>query len=195
MTPDTGSIADDVDPDADLRAAAAGDARAFARLVTAHEDAVYRLMLGQTGDPADARDLTQEAFLRAFRHANRLVEVRSPRAWFSRIALNGARDWRRRRFVRRLIGLAGDRPDEDVLAVQADEPGVEQVLDARQTLADAWRQIALLPRSLSEPLMLCAVEGLSHAEAAEVLGISAKAVEMRVRRGRQQLSERMSRKG
>lgn len=175
-----------------LAAAAAGDARAFARLVAAHEDAVYRLMLGQTGDPADARDLTQDAFLRAFRHADRLAEVRSPRAWFSRIALNGARDWRRRRFVRRLVGLAADRPDEDISAVRVDEPPIEAVLDARATLAQAWRSIAQLPRSLREPLVLCAVEGLSQAEAAEVLGISAKAVEMRVRRGRQRLAERMA---
>lgn len=187
MTATDGTVAE-----ADLLAAAAGgDARAFARLVATHEDAVYRLMLGQTGDPADARDLTQDAFLRAFRHADRLAEVRSPRAWFSRIALNGARDWRRRRFVRRLVGLAADRPGEDVLSVRADEPPIDEALDARATLADAWRQIALLPRSLREPLVLCTVEGLSQAEAAEVLGISVKAVEMRVRRGRQRLAERM----
>ncbi|SFP69840.1 RNA polymerase sigma factor [Sphingomonas rubra] len=177
--------------EADLIAAASGDAPAFARLVAAHEDAVYRLMLGQTGGAADAHDLTQETFLRAFRHAERLREVRSPRAWFSRIALNVARDWRRRRFVRRLVGLAADRPGDEVLAVRVDEPEIERVLDARATLADAWRQIALLPRSLREPLVLCAVEGLSQAEAAEVLGISAKAVEMRVRRGRQQLAARI----
>lgn len=176
----------------DLRAAAAGDARAFARLVTLHEDAVYRLMLGQTGSAADARDLTQDTFLRAFRHADRLAEVRSPRAWFARIALNVARDWRRRRFVRRLVGLAGDGPGEEVLSIAADDPPIEEVLDARASLAVAWREIAQLPQALREPLVLCAVEGLSQPEAAAVLGISVKAVEMRVRRARARLAERMA---
>lgn len=177
--------------DVDLRAAAAGDARAFTRLVRLHEDAVFRLMLGQIGNAADARDLTQEAFLRAFRHADRLVEVRSPRAWIARIALNVARDWRRRRFVRRLVGLAADRPGDDLLSVSTEDPPIEQVLDARASLAVAWREIARLPQALREPLVLCAIEELSQAEAAEVLGISVKAVEMRVRRARARLAERM----
>lgn len=186
MTSDQGTVAED------LLAAASGDARAFARLVVAHEDAIYRLMLGQTGDPGEARDLTQDAFLRAFRHADRLAAVRSPRAWFSRIALNGARDWRRRRFVRRLVGLHANRPTIEALDVPIDEPDIERVLDARATLAEAWREMAQLPRALREPLVLCAVEGLSQAEAAEVLGISVKAVEMRVRRGRQRLADRIA---
>lgn len=179
------------EPVMDLRAAAAGDARAFARLVAVHEDALYRLMLGQTGNAADARDLTQEAFLRAFRHADRLADVRSPQAWFARIGLNVARDWRRRRFVRRLVGLAADRPDDDVLSVSTEDPPIEQVLDARASLAVAWQEIARLPQTLREPLILCAVEGLSQGEVAGVLGISVKAVELRVRRGRARLAERM----
>lgn len=174
---------------------ASGDARAFTRFVAAHEAAIYRLMLGQTGDAAEAHDLVQETFLRAFRHVERLAEVDRPRAWLSRVALNVARDWHRWRTVRRWIGLGGDWSDDAVLAVETGEPAAEQVLDARAALAAAWGQMARLPRSLRDPLLLCAVEGMSQAEAADILGISAKAVELRVRRGRSALAERLGRSG
>jgi RNA polymerase sigma-70 factor (ECF subfamily) len=66
------------------------------------------------------------------------------------------------------------------------ETGDTQTDDGLRRLESA---ITKLPRALKEPLILTALEGLSHKEAAELLGISAKAVEVRVYRAKRRLSE------
>ena len=62
---------------------------------------------------------------------------------------------------------------------------------ARTAFARVEAAIAKLPRALKEPLMLTALEGMSHAEAGAILGLNAKAVEMRVYRARKQLAEKL----
>ena len=64
----------------------------------------------------------------------------------------------------------------------------EAVIDDARALARLTKAIAALPANLKEPLILTAVDGLSQAEAATVLGISEKAVEVRVYRARKALS-------
>ena len=179
MSPDTS-----VEPDARIVAAVlAGDSGAFGRLMERHRDAVYRIVLGQVGDASEALDLVQEVFVSAYRALKRYDPDRPLRAWLFAIAFNRCRDWRRRRVVRRfftqalpLLGEALERPSPD--------PGADTVAADRQSLDKIWRAIADLPPGLSQPLLLTAVEGLSHGEAAMLLGVTAKAVEMRVARAR-----------
>ena len=73
---------------------------------------------------------------------------------------------------------------------QVADPAVTAEAQAvdRDTLAHALAGIARLPTTLREPLLLCTVDGLSQAEAAEALGVSVKAIETRVRRARHALA-------
>ena len=109
------------------------------------------------------------------------------RLWISRIALNKARDWARRRAVRRLFTFA--RPIEE--AIDVADPGIltDVRLDDRRELERTMAAIITLPTSLKDVLVLRTIEGMSQTESAGVLGISEKAVETRLYRARAKLAE------
>ncbi len=85
-----------------------------------------------------------------------------------------------------LFGLAGAA--ETTAEVPDPAVGADDTVAARRALARLETAIAALPRGLKEPLVLTALEGLSHKEAGDVLGMNAKAVETRVYRARKQLA-------
>jgi len=129
VRPDYGSL-----PDGELAtlAVAGGDA-AFSEILRRHRSHVYRLVVGNVGDPDEALDLTQETFVSAHRALRRYDPARPMRAWLAAIAINKCRDWGRRRAVRRFLTFA--RPiDEAAEAVPADIPGHDEVAADRQEL-------------------------------------------------------------
>ena len=168
------------------QAALAGDQGAYTELMRRHREAVYRLARFHADDAAEALDLTQEAFIAAFSALRRFDTDRPVRAWVLRIALNKCRDWSRRRKVRRLFTFT--RPLDEAAMVADPGPDPETVLQSATTVAHIHRKIQDLPAELREPLILCAIEGMSQDDAAELLGISRKAIETRIYRARQKLS-------
>lgn len=181
--------------DGDLATLAlAGSDAAYSEIMHRHRSHVYRLIAGNLGDPDEALDLTQETFVSAHRALRRYDPARPMRAWLATIAVNKCRDWARRRAVRRLLTFA--RPIDDAAhAVPADDPGHDVVTADRQELERLRHEIAELPASLREPLVLHTIEGMSQAETAAVLSISEKAVETRLRRARLRLADRLNRRG
>lgn len=184
MTLDLGSCSD-----GELAALAVSNHRgAFAALMQRHEGSIYRLVRAHVGDTGEAMDLTQETFVAAYLAIRRYDPARPLRAWLARIALNKCRDWGRRRAVRQFFSFAAPLAD-DALAVADDAASADDVAADRQTLERVARALPTLPQQLKEPLILCAIDGLSQAEAAGVLGISEKAIETRIRRARAKLAE------
>jgi RNA polymerase sigma-70 factor (ECF subfamily) len=180
------------DSDAALAArAASGDDRAFTELVGRYKQALFRVVYRVAGNEDDAREILQEAFVAAHRALRRYDPARPMQAWLTTIALNKARDWRRRETVRRMLravlpaAVAVDVPDSaapvDVMAAD------------RQELALVQARIATLPPNLQQVLVLRTLEGLSQAETAAILGVSEKAVETRLYRARQQLAAALER--
>ncbi len=169
-----------------LRGPPATRQAAFAALMRRHKRSLYRLIVAQVGDPDEALDLVQESFVSAHAALGRYDPARSLRAWLARIAINKCRDWHRRRRVRRFLMR--------VLPIEAGERVADAAADPearaidRDDLAQVLAGIARLPATLREPLLLCGVDDLSHAEAGEALGITAKAVELRMRRARAMLA-------
>lgn len=160
---------------------------ALAALFNRHRDGVYRIVRAQIGDGAEALDITQESFVAAFQALSRFDRTRPLRPWLARIAINKCRDWTRRRAVRRFFTRA--RPLDDAIQVADDAALPDRVAEDREALKRLQASLLLLPASLREPLILCAIESLSRAEAAEILGVTEKAVEMRLYRARARLSE------
>lgn len=176
--------------DAELAtAAAAGDDRAYAVLVTRHKDGVYRLLRRYLGNADEAYEAAHEAFIAAWSALARYDPERAFGSWLRTIAINKARDRGRRIAVRRLIfgsqsfdnSEAQVRPDP---ATAADDAMVE-----RERVVELDRAIARLPAALRAPLILTAIEGRSQQEAGDILGISAKSVETRVYRARKILAQ------
>jgi RNA polymerase sigma-70 factor (ECF subfamily) len=176
------------EPDASLvQRSLAGDDGAFAELIGRHKQWAYRFVLRYVGNPDDAYDVLQDAFFSAWMALSRYQPGRPFEVWLRRIALNKCRDRARRNAVRRVFSRLGTE-DSEAEALPDPTPGPEAAVATDQELAQLERSVAALPRSLKEPLLLTALEGLSHQEVGELLGLNAKAVEMRVYRARARLA-------
>lgn len=171
------------------QAAAGGDERAYAELVARHKDSLYRLLRRHLGEPEEARDAVQEAFIAAWSALSRYDPERPFGAWIRTIAINKARDRGRRLAFRRVI--FGDRSVELVGAGERPDPAplADEAILERERLTALDRAIARLPSGLKEALILTALEGRSHQEAAEILGVTPKSIETRAYRARKFLAE------
>ena len=177
-------------PDEDERqlaaAARAGGRAAFDQLVRREKRPLYRFVRRYVGNAEDAYDIVQDTFVSAWLALER-YDSRQPFAfWLRAIALNKCRDHGRRQAVRRrfltLLSLAPEALDEELLS----EPELSGVDDERR-LRRLDQAIACLPRRYKEPLLLVLMAGLTHQQAGAQLGITAKAVEMRIRRAKELL--------
>ena len=179
--------------DADLvRRARAGDQRAFSLLMARHKHWVYRFVRRYVGDADEAYDVVQDAFVAAMSNLHRYDPGRPFDVWLRRIALNKCRDRARRDAVRRAFGLSR-KGAEETEAVPDSGAGAEETLASNIALKALDQAIAALPPALKGPLVLTMLEGLSQKEAGVVLGLSAKAVEVRVYRAKRQLAEMLNR--
>lgn len=183
MTRDLADLAD-----GDLAALAlAGRQEAYRLLLERHRAQIFRIARHQCGDEDAALEVTQQAFIAAFAALARYDRTRPFAHWLARIAINKSHDWSRRRKVRQWLGLPLPAHAADLWA--DDAPLADDDLADRQDLSRAMAAIADLPERLKDVLVLRAIEGLSQAEVAILLGISAKAVEARLYRAREKLRE------
>lgn len=176
---------DDERSDAALIAAVlAGEERAFTQLMRRHKEELYRLVRAYSGDPSEALDLVQESFVAAWRALKRFDAQRPFSVWLKRIAINKCRDWRRRRAVRHFFYRAEDidKPGMEI----AEPPAAAGEREAEFTRLDT--AIAALPDSLKAPLLLSLTGETSYQEIGNALGITAKAVEVRIYRARRALA-------
>ncbi|HKD77077.1 MAG TPA: RNA polymerase sigma factor, partial [Ktedonobacterales bacterium] len=150
------------------------DLVSFERFYWQHERHIIGYLCRMIGDEQAAHDLSQETFLRAWRHFATLRQHDEPRAWLFRVATNLALTFLRRRAARPVLPL-----DED-LAGQSD-PGRQVAIRDLVTQALA----ALTPRQRAA-LILHEIEGLSCEEIGALLGISRDAVKMALWRAREQ---------
>jgi RNA polymerase sigma-70 factor (ECF subfamily) len=179
----------DLEPDETLLAAvAAGDREAFATLFRRRQRDVYRFALHMTAAPAIAEDVTQDAFLIVMREAGRFEPGRStPAAWLCGIARNCARQRLER--DRTLQPLSHDEADDERLAVHPDPLGDLTRADRIEMLRKA---VVSLPLRYREVVVLCDLQELSYAEAADAIGCAIGTVRSRLHRGRAMLASKLS---
>ena len=176
----------------------AGEAAAFDRLVQERSGDVYALLYRMTEDAEEARDLTQETFLRAFQHIKRFRGEADLKTWIYRIALNQARNrwrwWRRRRKDVTVSLDAVERDTDEPLGARLRDK--ESANPEQETLAREREQalnVALrsLSQSYRETVILRDIEGMSYEEIAATLEISIGTVKSRLARGRDELRRRL----
>ena len=172
--------------------AAAGDPAAFTALMTATKADLYRFVRRYVGDEAEAHDVLQEAYASAWLAMRRYDPARPFDVWLRSIALNKCRDWSRRRAVRRVVRGAMGLDAPEATAVGDEMPAPEVRLDDQRRVETLQRALSNLPDALKAPLLLAALEGRSHAEIADILRITPKAVETRIARARRKLTERLA---
>jgi RNA polymerase sigma-70 factor (ECF subfamily) len=166
--------------DAALRAAASrGDREAFGRLALELAPTARRVARGILGSPEDADDAVQDAFLSAWRAIDRYDPARPLRPWLLRIVVNAATDLLRRRAARRAVALPADLPSGSA----SPEREAGRALLGDRLLA----ALATLPERQRTAVVLFDVEGWSHAEIADLLGVAEGTVRSDVFRARRAL--------
>ena len=175
-----------------------GESAAFETLVNERSGEIYGLLYRLTENPEEARDLTQETFLRAFQSIRSFRGDSDLRTWIYRIAINQARNrwrwWRRRR---RDSTLSIDSTDENGKPALVATLKAENVQSPEQdTLAHERERIlrnALkgLRRVYRETVILRDIEGFAYEEIAVALDISVGTVKSRLARGRQELRSKL----
>jgi len=169
-----------------------GDVSAWAQIYVVHAMGVFRQLRYLTGDPAVAEELAQETFAQAMSHHKRFDPGRPVVGWLHGIALNVVRKhWRKQRNTARAherfevvarIGVGtGSDPDSHHLRRERGRV-LHAVLD---DLPPRWR----------EAFVLRELQGLSTAEAAAMLGITAENLAVRVNRARTRIREELGRRG
>lgn len=175
-----------------------GEATAFETLIAEHSGDVYALLLRLTAEAEEARDLTQETFLRAFQSIDRFRGDASLKTWLYRIAINQARNrwrwWRRRK--REFTVSLDDTSEQREQPLAATLPSVDTANPEQETLArereGQLREALLgLRRSYREAVILRDVEGFSYEEIAATLQISIGTVKSRISRGRLELRHKL----
>ena len=183
-----------MEPQLELPARLAADLDgSFEELVLSHQRLVYGLALRVVADPADAEEVAQDTFVRAYHalagyDAGRVAAMRL-RPWLARIALNLARNRLRRRPSPGRPLEDGDGQPLPVAAPAASQP--DQLAERRQEREQLAELLATLPRGWREAVVLRHVEGLPYAEVAEALGRPVGTVKTHVHRGVRQLRENL----
>ncbi|WOQ17043.1 RNA polymerase sigma factor SigM [Raineyella sp. W15-4] len=155
-----------------------GDPEAFAVLVGRHQDRLWSVAVRTLGDPDDAADALQEAYLRAFRRAHTFRGDARVATWLHRIVINSCLD--RIRYLKRRPTTPLD-PERVVSAAPGDDPP-DALVDA---VTEALGQITPDQRAA---LILVDMEGFSVEEAAGMLGCAPGTIKSRCSRGRARLA-------
>jgi RNA polymerase sigma factor (sigma-70 family) len=151
-----------------IRRAQAGDATSFAQLLDLYYDTIHRFAWKWCGHAANADDIAQQACIKL---ANSLPQFRFQAAftsWLYRLVISCAQDWQR----------SQQRHDHDELSGMepAGQGGAEDSIYLLQLLA----QLETLGEGMKETALLVHAEGLSHAEAGAILGVSESTISWRV---------------
>jgi len=163
-----------------VAAALAGDLEAFAELSRRYREVYTRFAVRMLGNPDDADDVLQSAFMRAFRALRSCRDPEHFRAWLYQIVTNECRTFatrrarRDRRFVRSELDFEG---------------AVAPLADAGETLEDVQYALAKLDPLYREAFLLKHVEDLTYEEMAEITGARISALKMRVKRACERLRD------
>ncbi|MER7127851.1 RNA polymerase sigma factor SigM [Streptosporangium saharense] len=163
----------------------AGDPHAFSELVKRHRDRMWAVALRTLGDPDEAADAVQDAFVSAYRKAESFRGEAAVTTWLHRIVVNACLDRMRRKSVRPVAD------DELVEAAERDTPVLDQTAE-REVSMEVSAALKLLPSDQRAALVLVDMMGYSVEDAAQVLEVPSGTVKSRCARGRAKLAPILS---
>jgi RNA polymerase sigma-70 factor (ECF subfamily) len=174
--------------------AAEGDREAFRSLVEKTHSTVYRLALRIAGSEADAEDVVQETFVRAWQSLTTVRDTRAAFGWICRVARNVAYDRARKKGRQHATSI--DRPVGEGLSplidlLSSDDPNPEDVTASRELGRVVWEAIEGLKEKHRLVLLLREADGLSYEEIAKALGCAVGTVESRLHRARKALAKKL----
>jgi RNA polymerase sigma-70 factor, ECF subfamily len=174
-----------------------GDANAFGALVVRYQDRIFNACVRIVGHRETAREMAQEAFLRAFERLRTFRQGSRFSTWLFAIAINQCRSELRRRKTKKHrppLSLDAGRSDDGGGGWEppSAEPDPSAGVLASETGRRVEAELAELPKKYRIPVVLRDVEGMSYEEIAVVIDAPVGTVRSRIHRGRQVLRERLS---
>jgi RNA polymerase sigma-70 factor, ECF subfamily len=156
----------------------------FEALVLPHLDPAYALARWMTRNDADAADVVQEAYLRAFRYLD-TYRGGNAKSWLLRIVRRTCYSWLERNRPPNVVSLEAETETGDMLAMVSSD--VEGLLESRSDLRRLDQLIEALPMPLRETIVLRELHELGYREIADVTGVPIGTVMSRLHRARSQL--------
>jgi RNA polymerase sigma-70 factor (ECF subfamily) len=179
----TGGRQTEVVPDKELLARhVQGDPHAFGEIVQRHRDRMWAVALRTLGDPDEAADALQDAFLSAFRAAGRFRGDAAVTTWLHRIVVNACLDRLRRKTLRPAVSM-GDDEALDSLAPKSADP-----TSRHEVSLDVSAALQQLPFEQRAALILVDMMGYAVDDAARVLDVPSGTIKSRCARGRARLA-------
>ena len=170
-----------------IRRAQQGDNGAFEELLLLHQKKVYNLCLRMSANTDDALDLSQEAFIRAWRSLGQYQFEASFSTWLFRLTSNICIDFLRRKKRRQETSLTESYDDSDEgaeLSVPDMQPSPEQQAMTNETKIELARAMERLSPEHREILQLRVIEDLQYEQIADILGVRVGTVKSRLARAR-----------
>jgi RNA polymerase sigma-70 factor (ECF subfamily) len=168
-----------------VRRAAAGDERAYGRLVQLYQSRLFNFVRSMVRNDELAEDITQEAFVKAFFNLKRLQNPGSFKSWLFRIANNGTLDYLRRKKFQ-LVDV-----DEQIHESYVDERDPERGALEYERLVHVRKALDRLKPEQKAILVMCDLQGLSYADIAAVLRVPFGTVQSRIFYARKKLKEHL----
>ncbi|HKQ47309.1 MAG TPA: sigma-70 family RNA polymerase sigma factor [Phycisphaerae bacterium] len=189
---------DDTDPrrtDAEAVARTlSGDLTAYDRLIEKYQRRAVAVSYRLLGNVADAQDVCQEAFLRAFRSLETLKEPERFGAWLMRIVSNLSLNFRRGRRPTLALATSDEDagPHDSRIAAKSEYSGGAERMAGQETQAAVTAAVEALPPQQRLALVLFAMEGLSQKEVAEIMECSVEMVKWNVFQARKTLKDQLA---
>ncbi len=179
----------------DMTRLAAGQSAALDDLMARHAERLFHYLARALQNEDDAADLAQETFVRVYRNRAKFDARQKFSTWLYAIASNLVRDRYRWRTRHPQVSLDAENEatgNDFGVSLPDQNPSPSETVQAHERAAAVRRAVAALPEQLRVPLILSQYEEKSHAEIGAILRCSAKAVEVRIYRARQQLRVSLS---
>ncbi len=177
-----------------MQRAKKGETAAFEQIVTAYERRIYALALRSTGSEADAADLTQEVFLRAWRSLNSFRGESTVSTWLYRITMNICIDFSRKKAFQ-TVPLADEEGTELPLPDTRVAYSPEAALEGRELSNELQTALGQLTEEHRQVILLRDVSGLSYQEVGKLLSLEEGTVKSRLARARRKLRSILIKRG
>jgi RNA polymerase sigma-70 factor, ECF subfamily len=172
-----------------------GDVDSFNQLIVRWERPIYALAYRVIGREEEARDVCQEAFLRAFRALPGFKGQAKFSSWLYRITLNLCRDWIRRQRRAPVSQLPEDTDVLEMAAAQGPVESIEDLVARRELTAVVEEAMALLPEEQRTAIVLKEYHGMTFQEIADLQGCPLSTVKTRLYQGLSVLRRQLERNG
>ncbi len=176
----------------------AGDTASFEKLVELYSDRAYAVAFGVMGNPHDAGDMTQEAFIKVYKNIKKFNFRSAFNTWLHRIVKNTCIDEIRKRKRENTISIDSSFDSEDgeyTMQIADDSPGVQEILENQETSDFLWESLNKLDEKHRLVLVLADIKGYDYNEISDMTGVPLGTVKSRISRGRTKLAEIIRKSG